>query len=74
MRRLAVLLTAGALATGASPAAARATPEPAVSAQRAGWVVEPSARPVPSGAAARLADDLGIGPEKAQEIIDAAYR
>lgn len=74
MRRLAVLLTAGALATGVSPAAAGARADRPTSAQRPGWVIEPSARPTPSRAASGLADDLGVGPEKAQEIIDAAYR
>jgi hypothetical protein len=74
LRRLAVLLTAGAIATGLSTAAAGARTDRPVASRRPGWVIEPAARPAPSTAASRLAEDLGVGPEKAQEIIDAAYR
>jgi len=74
IRRLAVLLTAGAIAAGGSATAAGATPASPTPAQQLGWVITPSARPAPSRSAVRLAHDLGIAPDKAQEIIDAAYR
>lgn len=74
MRRLAILLTAGALAAGASPADASEGPEGQAPPQRPGWVIVPATRSAPGGAAVSLARDLGVTPEQAQELIDAAYR
>ncbi len=73
IHRLAILLAAGTLATGATPADALAGAGRRAPVAQRGWVLVPADSAAASDAAERLAGDLGIGPDKAQEIIDAAY-
>jgi len=74
IHRLAILLAAGTLATGAAPADALAGAAQRAPAGQRGWVLVPADNAAASDAAVHLAGDLGIGPGKAQEIIEAAYR
>ncbi|HTQ68449.1 MAG TPA: hypothetical protein VMI13_07130 [Solirubrobacteraceae bacterium] len=73
MRRLAILLTAGTLAAGASPAQAGAG-QARAKPPKPGWVLVAAGSLEPSAAAASLARDLGVTPAHAQELINAAYR